>query len=294
MLMPKGESVSFLEFFKSEMKKRFDSKGNYGNWESAFKHLIAMIGKRDILCTEVTHEFVSSFKEYLINSARKSNNSPLSQNSKSSYFNKLRACIKEAVHQGLIYPDPLPRVKGIKSGDPIREYLTLEEVQRLAKEPCDPIVLKNAFLFSCVTGLRWSDVNKLTWKELQYSEAQGNYIRFTQKKTKEHETLPISEEAIKLMGNRSDNLEDRVFKGLKYSSWYNLRLKQWCMSAGISKDISFHCARHTYATLQLANGTDILTVSRLLGHKHLKTTTIYTKIIDSKKTEAASKINIGI
>ncbi len=64
--------------------------------------------------------------------------------------------------------------------------------------------------------------------------------------------------------------------------------------AGIEKHITFHCARHTYATLQLSLGTDIYTVSKLLGHENLRTTEVYAKIIDEKKQEAASKIKIGL
>ena len=74
-----------------------------------------------------------------------------------------------------------------------------------------------------------------------------------------------------------------------------LKLQQWVMKAGISKTITFHCPRHTYATLQLTLGTDIYTVSKLLGHKDLKTTQVYAKIIDEKKRwEAANRINLNI
>ena len=89
--------------------------------------------------------------------------------------------------------------------------------------------------------------------------------------------------------------EDRVFKGLKYSAWHNLKLQQWVMKAGISKTITFHCARHTFATLQLTNGTDIYTISKLLGHRELKTTQLYAKIIDQKKIDASNAIpNLNI
>ena len=102
---------------------------------------------------------------------------------------------------------------------------------------------------------------------------------------------PISEQAFELLGERTIP-DERVFVGLKYSAWHNLKLQQWVMKAGISKTITFHCARHTYATLQLTLGTDIYTVSKLLGHKDLKTTQIYAKIIDERKKEAANKIKI--
>ena len=82
------------------------------------------------------------------------------------------------------------------------------------------------------------------------------------------------------------------FTGLKYSSYVNVELSKWMMRAGITKDITFHCARHTHAVLQLTLGTDIYTVSKLLGHKNLKTTEIYAKIVDEKKTRGCECYSI--
>ena len=184
-------------------------------------------------------------------------------------------------------------VSAFKQGETEREFLTLEELQAAVEVDCDMPKLKTAFIFSCLTGLRWSDIKKLTWSEIQQSKDLGHYIRFTQQKTKGVETQPVSEQAIDLLGERQEPAE-RVFKDLKYSSWHNLKLQQWMMRAGITKSISFHCARHTYATLQITAGTDIYTVSKLLGHRELKTTQIYAKIIDNKKREAANKIQIKL
>lgn len=103
------------------------------------------------------------------------------------------------------------------------------------------------------------------------------------------ETMPIPEQAVQILGERK-NAATKVLPDMIYSAWYNLRLKQWIMKAGITKEISFHCFRHTYATLQLAMGTDIYTVSKMLGHKNLKTTQIYAKLVDKLKISAASKI----
>ena len=166
---------------------------------------------------------------------------------------------------------------------------TLTKFQAVAKAECDIPQLKTAFLFLCLSGLRWSDVNKLVWSEMQHSNEMGYYIRFIQKKTKGVETQPISEQAFELLGEREDK-DERVFKGLKYSAWHNMKLQQWVMRAGVTKTNIFHCARHTYATLQLTMGTDIYTVSKLLGHRELKTTQIYAKVIDEKKKEAANRI----
>jgi len=285
----KGSFTAYLELLAS---KRKDSAGNYGNWDSMIKHFQKFL-PQDISFEFVDRQFVQDFKEYLDKKAITHGINKLSQNSKYSYFNKFRAALKQAVKDGIISHYPAEGVDVFKQGDSEREFLTLEELQAAANTECENLQLKTAFIFSCLSGLRWSDIQKLVWSEVQHSNDRGYYIRFRQKKTKGTETLPISDQAFGLLGERDDK-DERVFKGLKYSAWHNMKLQQWMMKAGISKTITFHCARHTYATLQLTAGTDIYTVSKLLGHKELKTTQVYAKIIDDKKKEAASKIKLDL
>ncbi len=169
----------------------------------------------------------------------------------------------------------------------------MDEVKALNRADCKYEVLKRAFLFSCLTGLRWSDIQKLTWSEVQKFN-DGYKITFHQKKTEALQYLDISEQAYKLMGE-PDEQEQRVFKSLKYDAYHNAEITKWCLKAGILKDITFHCARHTFAVLQLTMGTDIYTVSKLLGHSELKTTQIYADIIDEQRQKAMYKIpDIGI
>lgn len=121
---------------------------------------------------------------------------------------------------------------------------------------------------------------------------------FSKYKPKSVEVLPISEQAYsftKGTENPKDMPQDEnVFDGLKYSAYHNKFLFQWIGAAGITKNITFHCFRHTYATLQLFNGTDIYTVSKMLGHKDLKTTQVYAKIVDEAKRTAANKIKLDM
>jgi integrase len=283
---------SFLRYMENMTQKRISSMGNYGNWDSALKHLKKFV-KTDVTFSQIDKKWLADFKEYLIKEAQTPAEQPLAQNSASSYFNKVRAALKQAFKDGIIQRNPVDETTGIKIEESEREFLTLSELQDLANTECEIPILKQAFLFSALTGLRWSDVNKMTWAEVQHSTEMGYYIRFTQKKTKGTETQPVSDQAYSLLGVRGEPTA-RVFTGLKYSAWHNLRLQQWVMKAKISKSITFHCARHTYATLQLTLGTDIYTVSKLLGHKDLKTTQIYAKIIDDKKKVAANLINIKL
>ena len=283
---------SFLSYFEQLTLKRRNSQGNWGNWDSVLKHL-QKFAPNGVSFKEVDKRWLEKFKVYMQDEAKSKNEKHLSQNSQSSYFGKVTAALKEAVKDGIIQTNPANQVEGIKPDDASREFLTLEELQAAANVPCEMPILKSAFIFSALTGLRWSDIEKLAWSEVQHSEQSGYYIRFRQKKTKGAETLPISEQAFQLLGNRKKQ-EDKVFEGLYYSAWHNLKLREWVMKAGITKHITFHCARHTYATLQLNLGTDIYTVSKLLGHRHLKTTEVYAKVMDKKKQEAANRIKLDL
>ena len=109
-------------------------------------------------------------------------------------------------------------------------------------------------------------------------------------KTKELVNNPISDEALELIGGSGTG---KVFEGCT-DKMTQIPLKNWLKAAGITKHITFHCFRHTYATLQLTNGTDIYTVSKMLGHKKVTTTQIYAKIVDAKKDAAADAIPITL
>jgi len=281
---------SFTTYLIKVSEDRNTSDGNYGNWDGMIKHFKSFM-PLDISFQDVDRKLVENFKDYLSQKALSKSKKKLSQNTKYSYFNKFKAALKQAVKDGILRSNPGEGVDGFSQGEPQREFLTLEELQKLVHIDCELPELKKAFIFSALTGLRWSDIEKMKWSEIQHSNDYGHYIRFRQKKTKGAETQPISEQAVNLLGERK-NPDDIIFDALNYSAWSNLKLQQWVYKAGIHKDITFHCARHTYATLQLTLGTDIYTVSKMLGHKELKTTQIYAKIIDEKKQAAANKIHL--
>ncbi len=295
------KNTDFMKYFRDLAEARNTSKGNHDNWLSAYHYLNAF-RRGHLIIGEINEKLCNDFREFLIATPKikkqngvwiPSGEEKLSRNATHSYFNKFRAAVNQAFSDGLLSVNPLVRVEAIKPGETKREYLTQEELNLLAKAECDPPMLRKASLFSVLTGLRWSDILALSWGQVQHSNAEGYFIRFQQKKTKGEETMPIGEQAFQLLGNRKPD-EEKIFTGLRYGGWLNMQLKVWVLKAGIRKNITFHCFRHTYATLQLSNGTDIYTVSKMLGHKDLKTTQIYAKIIDEKKREAAGKIKIEL
>lgn len=282
---------NFIEYFKTLADKRKAS--NYDNWVSAF-HYLDKYTKGKLKFADLNEKFCNDFKDYLLTTkSNKSIKTTLSQNSAVSYFNKFKASLKQAFKDGYFNFDLNSKISPIKQAETQRNFLTIEELNKLVKTECANPLMKKAALFSALTGLRFSDINKLVWGELEYIEGNGYFIKFKQQKTKGAEMLPISEQAFNLLGERKQPT-DKVFEGLNYSAYENKHLAKWIGLAGIEKDITFHCFRHTFATLQLSKGTDIYTVSKMLGHRELKTTQVYAKIIDQTKREAADKIKIDL
>ena len=297
-------NIRFFDYYSAMCEKRKgapESRGNWGNWYSCYKHLQIYEKNQDITFDEITPEWVQGFKDYLENDAkawapryeRELEYHKLSRNSKLSYFNKLRACIHQALADGVIEQNPMRGVDNFKAEESKRMYLTIDEVKAITKAKCSSPGVKRAFLFSCLTGLRRSDIVKMTWGEVH---KQGDYTRiiFKQKKTSGQEYIDITPQAAELMGERRKPT-DKVFYDFLSASPTNHAIKEWMLRAGVTKEITFHCARHTFAVMMLDLGTDIYTVSKLLGHRELSTTQIYAKVLDKTKQAAVMKIpDIGL
>lgn len=296
LIIQEQGQLCFVEYFEKLANKRKGS--NHDNWTSALQYLKTFTNE-SLKFIDLNEKFLEDFKEYLLTTkSNKSSKTTLSQNSAVSYFNKVKATLKQAYKDGILQTDLNVKVSPIKPEETRREYLTFEELNSLVKTDCNNPLLKRAALFSALTGLRFSDIKKMTWSELEYIKEQGYFLKFSQQKTKGVEDLPISEQAYSFTNgtaNPKDMKQDKaVFEGLKYSAYHNKHLFQWIGAAGITKDITFHCFRHTFATLQLFNGTDIYTISKMLGHKDLKTTLIYAKIVDEVKRKASNSIQLDL
>ena len=277
---PQEYRKSLVEYFEEMVEHRRRTGVNYQTWRSTLKHLKEFPNNK-VLLLNVDEQWLELFRTFLLKR--------LSQNSAHTYFNKVKRVIHTAHRDGLIPTDPAHRVSSPAQVDTQREYLTESELVKLAQTECRKPVLKRAFLFSALTGLRWSDIEKLKWSELRYSEEKGYQVDFSQRKTKHFEYHPLTEQAVALLGEPTA-ANHKIFRGLKYSAHNNIALAQWVMKAGISKHITFHCARHTYATLLLTKGAELYTVSKLLGHKEVRTTQVYGKIVDELKVKAVNSL----
>lgn len=247
---------------------------------------------------DVDKEFLSEFTDYLRQMPKASKygvlktGGRLSANSVVSYYGTLRTAINRAYKEGIITVNPTKEfdfASKVRQEPSRREYLTIDELKTLINTECRHEIVKRAFLFSCLCGLRVSDIRKLRWCDLQRSGGRVR-IEITMQKTKEPLYLPISDEALKWLPERGEaNDSDYIFP-LTHEGTVNDTLQHWAKVAGITKHISFHVARHTHATMMLTLGADLYTVSKLLGHKNIATTQIYAKIVDKKKEEAIGLI----
>ncbi|KAF2327205.1 site-specific integrase [Flavobacterium daemonense] len=259
---------SFMKYFNDLADKK-DGK-NFAIWNSAIAHFEDFLNGKDVCFMDITVILLNDYREYLLKAkSRRDTGNVLARNTALSYYNKLKTTLKRAYKEGKLRTDINAGIDSIKEAETHRNFLTLNEAKNLFNTPCSSQIVYKISMFSTLTGLRYSDISKLIWSEIEFIEHDGYYIRFKQKKTEGLQTMPISEEAYELLGERK-NEKEKVFVGLK--KWDVDRvLPVWLALAGINKHITFHCFRHTYATLQIFSGTDIFTVSKMLGHKSGKT-----------------------
>lgn len=284
---------NFIEYFEKLISDR-QKKASYSitvNWKRVCE-LFKKFAKTDIVAfSQINMKLIEDFKKFLLEAPRDGNKKgEISQNTAANYFGTFKTVLKKAFVDGYLTIDLSAKTKGIRGLDSRRETLTIDEINLLVNTPCDKPIVKQGAFFSLLTGLRHCDVKKLKWGELQ--KVGDKYrLNFTQQKTKGVEYMPISEQAYKLCGEPK-NPEQLVFAELPDITKISPSLKKWIKDAGINRNITFHCFRHTFATLQLTNGTDIYTVSKMLGHTDIKTTQIYAHIVDQKKEAAANAIVI--
>lgn len=286
---------NFIEYFESLIKSRHGNSSDsiIVNWKRVHELLKLFANSDTILFSQIDVSMLESLKQYLLTAPQGGKKSgTLSQNSASTYFSIIKAALKQAFVDGYLMIDIAAKVKSISGKESRREHLSVEELNRLIETPCERQVLKRAAIFSALTGIRHCDIQKMTWGEIRERNGK-HFVDFTQEKTDGVEYMPISDQALQVCGARREN-NQLVFEDLPDPSWISRPLKKWIKEAGISRHITFHCFRHTFATLQLTNGTDIYTVSKMLGHTNVKTTQIYAKIVDEKKDKAANAIQVNL
>lgn len=246
-------------------------------------------GGKDATLADIDHQWLTDFMIYLMNDYVTYKKTKLTNGTVDNYLRCLKAAFNVAVEEGIMPTNPMLALdrSHLKGTTYEREFLSVEEVKKLIDTPCRRPDIKGAFLFSCFCGLRISDVRSLQWKHV-VTTGEKMYLKITQFKTRRPLTIPLSRQAIKWMPERADAGEDDyIFPPLSKNMTV---LDDWAKEAGIKKHVTFHCARHSFAVNLLNAGTDIKTVSSLLGHASIKMTEKYLHVIDQRKQKAINKL----
>jgi len=285
--------INFYNFFQSVVTDYYNngSKGNYHCWKSSLDYWKKFIGK-SLSSKQLLPYHVEKYREFLLSTKSLRNEErEICRNTASTYYKNFISILKRANKKKLLASNLAEDAVYIKEEETYRDYLTEEELQELSKTPCALPSLKRMAFFSVMTGLRFSDILNLQWQNIFQDKSQGYYIKLKEQKTGNIQNHFIPDSAYSLLLKEGTN-EGSVFINIKYTQ-ITRPLKEWLDAAGMKKKISFHNFRHTYATLQLSKGTDIYTLSKMLGHKNVSTTQIYGKVMDKQKIEASKKLNLN-
>ena len=275
-----------------EKKTGFRVRSSINLMRRLRKHLF--IYRREVRLKDIDRFFCAGFADYLRSARALNSKKTLAVSTQCELFNALSMVLNEAVRMELLQKNPmcqLTNTERIKNPESTREYLTPEEVRNLISISDSNIAAGDdvaAFLFCCFCGLRYSDVAELKWSNIM-DTAVGKEINIRMKKTLRPVNIPLSQQACALLP-RKGNHDDKVFSFPHYGVTLK-KLRKAAASAGIKKKVTFHVSRHTFATMMLTAGADLYTISKLVGHSDIRTTQIYSKVVDRKKREAVALLD---
>jgi len=295
--------TDLLDFFKNRMETENDrgvlSNGTYKHYKSCHNNMEAFIfnqyKKKDVALDKVDLKFIEAFDSFLVKRE-------LSRNTiNSNYHKKLKTTLSNALKQDLIDKNPYENFK-LKQVSTMRNYLTEEELLDLQKFnfKSNPSLdkVRDLFVFSCYTGLRFSDAQDLKIKDVQFSDGMS-FIYRMQNKTSEVVHIPLNHIAIEIL-KKYDN-DDRVITGKLLPQISNQKLNAYIKTVGdlvgINKVLTHHIARHTCATLLLNKGVSMSIVQKILGHENIRTTQQYAKVLNKTISDqvlnAFNQVNNG-
>lgn len=288
-----GEKVLLIEYMEEHLEKcKVDRKPRTARLVlNTYNYLKKYIGAKKIKIKDVDKNFVGGFISFLRNQDNRLGGK-LNPGTVRTYYAIFVSVMNKAVRHGIIHRNACNEIDHEdkpKAPDSTRTYLTLDEIKKLIDTPCGNRRVKRLFLFSCFTGLRMGDIQRIERKNI-VKVSEGVYqIELIQQKTGRTISVPLTENAMKLIPDESDDRKGKVFPMPTNQKAYDT-LTNWVKNAGISKEVTFHVGRHTYATMLLHYGADLYTVSKLLGHTNVQTTQIYAKVMDENKRKAVNLI----
>ena len=252
-------------------------------YRCACEHVERFLSERlrlsDIPFSALDRSFIGKFDLYLHTERR------LAPNTVVLYMSRLHTVINKAIAAGIITADPFA---GYEPPRPERKrrYLTGEELQRLMTTPLPSsrlYLVRDLFLFSCYTGISYGDMCRLTAANLETAEDETTWIKATREKTNVEFEIPLLDLPLHIIDKYRDTTSDGKLLPMYGNSELNKGLKHLAATCGIDRKLTYHMARHTYATeITLSHGVPMETVSRMLGHSRVDTTQIYAQVTDNK------------
>jgi len=292
-LLGKSEkSRMLISVFKDHNKKVAALIGNeyaagtLTRYETSLKHTQTFLEWKyqasDIDIKQIDHDFITNYEFYLRSERKCANNSAV------KYIKNFKKIIRICLASGWLDKDPFVNYKA-KVKQVERIFLNADEIKKIMEKVFDTDRLnhvRDIFLFSCFTGLAYADVQKLNRSEIVKGLDGEMWIMTKRLKTDTPTRVPLLPSALSILEKYNDNPVCNIKgKALPVSTnqKMNAYLKEIAGVCGINKDLTFHTARHTFATtVTLSNGVPIETVSKMLGHTNIKTTQHYAKILDMK------------
>lgn len=289
----KNEKVLLFDWIDETIKGwQVEFNGSFARLESvrSMRHyMVNFLNGKKTFVNDVDTEFCRRFSQYLQASKPKyhKEGETLSRNSCRMYFTSLKVVLQRAVVKGLLATNPVEQMEQCdkpKAEKSERSYLTTAEFKRLIETPMTDQHICGAFAFCCLTGLRLSDVETLRWDEIDFERGE---ICKRMRKTGDVVTIPLSETAKRFLPHQSGefvfNLASRTYMGSV--------VRGWAKTAKITKPISWHTSRHTFATMSLEQGGDLYAISKILGHSSVAVTEIYATLLDKQKQKAVSVLD---
>lgn len=264
-------------------------------WAAMARHLEICAKNDNIWLSDINLAFCDDFREYLMSVAVSTKTGKrLSQNSKAAYFEAFRSMLRIAYRGDYLLQDFSQKIDSITTIEGNRTPINKADLDKLLNAECELPELKNMALFSLYTGMRWSDIEKLNpAKEIKYIDSLNSWVvDFGQKKTGQENLLPIPDAVLNLIPTTPRG--EKIPFSLNYQDMQR-PFKKWLKLAGLEdKGITFHGFRHTFALMQVRAGTDIFTLSSMLGHKSVRTTQVYAHALDMNKVLASKRIALSL
>lgn len=261
----------------SDLCREYEKRYSRSNTLVSFRQATSRIGS-SVYVQEMDSRFFKKLIDGLVDSG-------MAPNTVRKTISIILQVVRDAHLDGIIRS--MPRVKGMlpPAEQSIRTFLSMDELRLLDRTPCKDETVKNAFMFSCFTGLRFSDI-----ATFNASNIVDGVIVLRQTKTREPVRIPLTNNSLRYLPEGWKRMVGGPIFRLGFEASVNRVIKSWAKAAGIEKNVSYHVSRHTFATISLNNGADMFAVQKLMGHSSVSTTQIYAKMLDDKLKKAIGTI----